>query len=112
VVQTGSTILRSECSETRSVFALTIAPNVSTAAKTSAMIFREREAIVPPSPCWRNGPGLIAGARVASAQRVVLRLALLLDVPEHRYRRGRNTIDVLAHCGRQIVLPEEKMRGH
>src|SRR5436305_11384647 len=71
VVQIGSTIFRSECSDTRKVFAPAVPQSVKAAAKKSAIVFREREAMSPPSPCGAMVP---AGspAPAAAAQQLPL----------------------------------------
>src|SRR4029077_11322050 len=70
VVHTGSTILRSECSETRSVFAPADPPSVNAAAKMSAADFSKRETMSRPPPLPRNGP---AGSPARGAAVVSIR---------------------------------------
>src|SRR3954453_7455242 len=106
VVQIGSTIFRSECIAARSVFAPAAPQKASAAAKTKAMILRERDAMTPPSPCGPMVPACPPAADERRRTLVALRLALLLDIPEHRCGRGQDAVDILARADRLIVLAE------
>src|SRR5687767_9550671 len=106
-------IFRSECGATRSVFADAV-PATATSAAANAS-FSKRYAMTPPlAPCGARAPAqrsrLVGRRRAAPAGKHASGLALLLDVPEHRRRRGRNAVDVLARRGWLIPLTQEQVR--
>src|ERR1044072_5356803 len=75
------------------------------------MIFKKRETMSPPSPRGARVPARSPAPQSAGTHIVALRLALLLDVPEHRRRCRKDAVHVLAHRGRQVPLAEVQMRG-